>query len=707
MAKVIYLPNSPQSAQVRSVVQSSAMPFENYSGLIVPNDGFTYENVQAFCDVYGYDLSSPYYIFLIMTETYRDPMTAQVIQTTNRGVLICFETNAKVYTITDPITDQTYNFAYWWSDNEHTSRVNVKYLIGYNGWNSQYQWHIDVTNNNWTNTGSAPVGSFASTCDIYVMAATVPFEWSGTPYTPTIPDERVFTKDYNSYKMYVGVAVNNDSEYDNHLYQTKTYKINLRWQSLRTGENYSFDMAGRLVHNTAFILTPSGIISAPFYSFSYDTDNAAPTAQALRMPLGAFENESDIPSEYSALTDVRAISEITLQQLIDYMQTQTAGANEQDIFTEIFADFMDVNNTVIETKSCDYSSLFGSEDIDVNGGTVNDPNDDPSINDTNVYTDNIELTTPTLTATGVFNRCYVLDGNGVNDLCDYLYNASDSVFDEIIDGVLTRGNPIESLIDLRLYPFDVRSFTGAGTPEFIKFGRTQTTVAASKLPHNANAVISLGSCVVPRYYNSFLDYETDAKLYIPFCGVCDLPIDRVLNHTISIKLIVDYITGACCAVVYCDALPLVYQSGVIGVSIPMTATDSAEFGKSIIGNLITGVTQAAGKNPAGAVRSLTDTASKIWNGSDIQTAGASSPQVALYQPKNAYLLLSIVNPPSEVYGDVYASTIGYETFMPVSAISWMNGSGFTVFDNVRLNVGQATDAERNEILSLLSAGVFM
>lgn len=542
---------------------------------------------------------------------------------------------------------------------------------------------------------------------IYIEESNIPFDMGGTPFDPNAHDEHIFAKDYNAYKMYVGVAVNDTTVKTDYIYATNTYKIRLRWQSLRTGTSYTMDMAGRLVYNNATVLTPSTIPPAPFYSFSYNTDNAAPYAKALRMPVGAFEDAADIPTEYADLTDLRAVSEITLQHIVDYMQTQTAGANEQDALTEIFADFMDVNDVVLDTKSCDYSSLFGDENIDINGGTINDPNNDPSLNDTNVYTDSIALTTPTLTATGVFNRCYVLDGNGVNDLCDYLYNANDSVFDEIIDGVLTRGNPIESLIDLRLYPFDVRAFTGAGTAEFIKFGRTVTTVAASKLPHNANAVISLGSCVVPRYYNNFLDYEMDAKLYIPFCGVCDLPVDRVLNHTISIKLIVDYITGACCAVVFCDALPIVYQSGVIGVSIPMTATDSAEVGKSIIGNLITGASQIAQGNPAAAVGSFADAGSKMWNGSDIQTAGASSPQVALFQPKNAYLLLSIVNPPSEVYGDVYAATVGYETFMPVSEIGWMNGAGFTVFDNIRLNVGQATDAEREELLSLLTSGVFM
>ena len=575
----------------------------------------------------------------------------------------------------------------------------------YLGYEYQGNWVSSGYNPAWTNSGT--IFAFTENCTFIIVDQTIPIIYNDEPYYPTIPDERIFTKDYNTYKMYVGVAVDENTPKTDYIYATNTYKIRLRWQSLRTGTSYTMNMAGRLVYNNSTVLTPSTIPPAPFYSFSYNTDSAAPYAKALRMPVGAFETAADIPTEYSDLTDLRAVSEITLQQLIDYMQTQTAGANEQDVFTEIFADFMDVNNTVIDTKSCDYSSLFGDENVDVNAGTISDPNGDPSINDTNVYTDSIELTTPTLTATGVFNRCYVLDGNGVNDLCDYLYNANDSVFDEIIDGVLTRGNPIESLIDLRLYPFDVRTFTGAGTAEFIKFGRTVTTVAASKLPHNANAVISLGSCVVPRYYNNFLDYEMDAKLYIPFCGVCDLPIDRILNHTLSIKLIVDYVTGACCAVVYVDSLPLVYQSGVIGVSIPMTATDSAEFGKAIIGNLITGAAQVAQHNPAGAVGQAADAAAKIWNGSDIQTAGASSPQVALFQPKNAYLLLSIVNPPSEVYGDVYAATVGYETFMPVSEIGWMNGAGFTVFDNIRLNVGQATDAEREELLSLLTSGVYM
>ena len=703
MAKVIYLPGSPQSTQVQAVVQSSSMPFENYGGDIVPADGFTYENVQAYCNVFNYNLSSPYYIFLIMAETYRDPMTAQYIQTTNRGVLICFETDAKVYTKVDPVTDQPYNFAYWWSDSGYTSRVNVKYLYGYNAATSQYQWHINTIQDSWTNNGSASVGNFASNCDIYVMAATVPFEWSGTPYTPTNPDYRFFAKLYDSYTLSVGVAVDENSEAQPHYYITRDYKITLRWTSLKNGESYSYPLSSLKKQVISEIQFTEGIFGG--IAFNYTTE-IGDIARGLRIPEPGTYDSVLIPSAYEDLTDIRSYNEVTLTELVNYMQTQDAGTTEQDIFTEIFADFI-VNNEVIDTKSVSYTSLFGTEDIDIGGGTIQDPNDLPSIDDTNVYTDEIDLTVPTLTGTGVFNRCYVLDANGVNDLCDYLYNANDSIFDEIIDGVLTRGNPIESLIDLRLYPFDVRNFTGAGTAESIKFGRTDTGIIGTKLPHNANAVISLGSAVVPRFKESFLDYHMDVKLYIPFCGVCDLPVDRVLNHEISIKLIVDYITGACTAVVFCDKLPIMYQPGVIGVSIPMTATNSAEFGKTIIGNLVTGAKAAASKDPAAAAEAVGSTASALWEGSHIQSVGSSSPQTALYQPKNAYLLMSIANVPEGVYDTTYANNIGYACFMPMNQIGFMDGKGFVAFDNVKLDIPQATEAEKAELLQLLKAGVFM
>lgn len=535
----------------------------------------------------------------------------------------------------------------------------------------------------------------------YLAEQTIPITYNGEEYDPIPVDDLYFNKQPLEYKINVGVAANSKSRYNDYYYISRPYNIVLRWTSLKTGTQYRYPLTN-LVSYTPAVLTPTLLIIG--YSFNYLKTNDD-TVSALRMPLGFYTNEQDIPTDYDALTDLRSFNQIPLQTLIDYMQTQTAGATEQDIFTEIFADFI-VNDDVVKTMSVDYSSIYG-EEIDVNAGTVSDPNAADGIPDTNIYTDNIPLTVPTLTATGVFNRCYSMDGNSVNDLCDFLYNADDNIFSEIIDGVLTRGNPIDSIIDLRLYPFDVQQFTGGGTAEFIKFGRTVTTVIGSKLPHDANAVISLGSCVIPRVYDNFLDYQMDISLYIPFCGVVSLPTDRVLNHTVSIKLIVDYITGACTAVVYVDNIPLLYQSGVIGVSVPMTATNSADFANSIIGNLITGVGQAVEGNVKGIAATALDTASALYEGSKLQTAGTTSPQTSLYQPKNAYILLSIVNPPEGVYNDTYGNLIGYACFMPVAMINYVTGAGFVAFDNIKLDIPQATEQEKADIINLLRSGVYL
>ena len=579
-----------------------------------------------------------------------------------------------------------------------TTNLRYKAIAANSSPNAPYPWNV-------TNPGGADTWNTTTETqynldyDLYFLRSTVDIYYNGDKeYSVEGVDEKFFTKDTDTYTMFVGVRANTDSDLSDFVYSTKPYNIRIRWTSPVSGHSFSV-MLSNLQNHISHVQTATPLA----YNFSYTTEIGS-VAHGLRTPIGHYQMP---PIPFADKTDVASVNSITLTQLLNFAQTQQAGVTEQDLFTEIFADFIDTTETQpTKTLSNDYSSLFG-HDIDIAGSTITDPNADPSITDDNVYSDSIELTVPTLTATGVFNRCYVLDGNSVNNLCDYLYNANDSLFDEIIDGVLTRGNPIESLIDLRLYPFDVSSFTGAGTAESIKFGRTDTGVIGIKLPHNANAVIDLGHCSVPRYYNNFIDYQTTAELYVPFCGVVDLPIDRILNHTLSIKLIVDYITGACTAVVFVDSIPLIYQQGIIGVSIPMTATDSAAFGQTIAGNLISGASAMLAQNPAAMAKEAIDTASNLWEGSRLMRIGASSPQTSLFQPINAYLLLSVASPAEGAYSDEYSQNVGYACFMPVSQIGYMTGSGLTVFDNVKLTISQATAEEKEMILNALRNGVYM
>ena len=687
MTGQVYMPDSAESNVMRSAMATAGLTAEHM--------------LYAARSTIG--VMDNYIILAVFRDITLSPAPPVEIQAGTNYYVFTVQNSVKTYIQLSDIGTYILNTAGWYTDGSLTTQnPQQNVYMTYSLIDDEWQWRVGG--------GQYPqwwtIGNHAgdnTTDNIYILDSSLPLEYNGSPYTPSGADERILAKNVGEYTFNVGVAANEDSSHPagEYIWSTRNYKINVHWTSQRTGTTFSKDL-DNLIHNQAFFTYPPLF---PNYCFS-TASSVGMFAKAYRMPIGVYETVVDIPVDFEDCTAVRSVITMSLNELKAIAETQQAGVVNDDLFTEIFFDFIDSSNSqIIETKSLDYGSLFG-RDIDLGGSTFPDPNDAEGLADDNKYTDHIDLTTPTLTATGVFNRCYVLDGNGVNDLCDYLYNADDNIFDEIVDGVLTRGSPIDSLIDLRLYPFDVRAFTGAGAPEFIKFGRTQTTVAASRLPHDANAVIDLGSCTVPREYNNFLDYQSTVQLYIPFCGMCELPMSKVLNHELSIKLIVDYITGAGTAVVFVDRIPLLFQQGIIGISIPMTATNSAEFGKTIAGNLIKTAADAVSGDYSGAAAGALDSAEAIWQGSKIQKAGASSPQTSLYQPKNAYLLLSLVNPAPKVWENEYADIAGYATFMPIAAIGDLS-PGFTAFDNVKLNIPGATERERDMILQLLKEGIYI
>lgn len=742
MAKQIYMPDSPEAIRIWQGINNTAYvsatdPFVrglDYASMA------NCKNWWAHSNGHNDPEATPYWIVYCLAtdaELQQNPLncvynlgvvwfkTAEPIHMgfTDYSNYLFYE---KYYRDSD---DQPVEYIGMWNWIQMTESDTSSYPEGW-GWWVTSRWDT------WTGLGVANYRGNDQQ-NFILLDASIPFTFEEESWEPVGPqpliDERYCTKDPNSYNIILGTRTTITSEEvqvgipgvaEASYYKTRAYNIVAHWTSPVDGFIYNVPINTQLTKHTVNCVLEGG----PVYTYNFSTSSEqGAVAQSVKSPLGRYTGENLPPDQYEDMTETASMTSIPLTWLKDQASMQKSGVVNNDLFTTIYFDFIDADigsGAIVETKELDYSSLFG-EDIDLGGGTVTSPNDEEDIPNRNRYTNDIGLTTPTLTATGVFNRCYVLDANGVNDLCDFLYNASDSIWEEIIEGVLTRGNPIESLIDLRLYPFDVRMFTGAGTSERIKFGRTETTIVGIKLPHTANAVINMGECTFNREYNNFLDYHMKAELYIPFCGVCELPIERILNKTISVKMIVDYVTGACTAVVYADKLPILYRQGVMGISVPMTATNSAEFGKSILGNLVkTGSAIATGAvagasametgDVSGAVSGATnvaggvlDFANTLYNGSHVQQVGSSSPQCSLFEPKQCYLMISIPTPMNGVYENAYADLVGYATFMPVSAISWMNNTGFTVFDNVKMDIAKATDEEKAMILQLLTTGVYM
>lgn len=328
--------------------------------------------------------------------------------------------------------------------------------------------------------------------------------------------------------------------------------------------------------------------------------------------------------------------------------------------------------------------------------------------DPNDYTDSIDLVTPTLTTTGIFNRTFAMNSENIHNLSDYLWNSDESIFNEIIKGLsLMGGNPIDGLIDLRLYPFDVSSKVKTGISQEIVVGRTNTHVQAIKI-NNYNAILNLGGCIFFRKFGNFLDYEpfTTASLYVPYVGIVPISTADFMGQTISCKMVVDITTGSCTAIVFANDIPIIYKNGNIGVEIPMTGTNSAEYASRIAGGLTSGATDialgAASKSVGqvvSGVGSIVDSALSV-NNTMYNTAGSSSPACGLWQPQNCYF---IIQRPVPIVPENYGHTVGYACNYQAKI---SDCSGYTQTYNVDVSSINAPESEKNAIAQILNSGFY-
>lgn len=327
--------------------------------------------------------------------------------------------------------------------------------------------------------------------------------------------------------------------------------------------------------------------------------------------------------------------------------------------------------------------------------------------DPNNYTDKIDLNTPTLSNVNVFNRSFAVTSTNVRQLADFLWNADETKFNEIVKGLALMGeNPMNGIIDLRLFPFNVARKNSATEAEPIIIGRTNTGVNGIKLTENVNSLIDLGECTFFTKFKNFLDYEpyTTAQLYIPYIGVVPVSTAEFMGHKISVKMIVDYTTGAGTAIVFKDDIPFIYRNGVVGVSIPMTGTDSASYASTVIGNVVNGAMGIANATATDNMSGLINSANQMYSGFatpvQYQNASASSPSVATWQPQKCYFIIDrpILNVP-----DNYGRTVGYACEITGKLSDF---TGFTVVSNPEINF-RCTDSERQYIVNMLQGGVFV
>lgn len=380
--------------------------------------------------------------------------------------------------------------------------------------------------------------------------------------------------------------------------------------------------------------------------------------------------------------------------------------------------------------------------------------DDPDDVDPNDYVNETPLTdVPNfLNPVGKFTRFFALSEEGLEDFTEFLSPNADNVWDDIKAGLALYGeNPMDFIISLRMFPFDITTYCGQ-MPTEITFGRrVHTGVTADRIT-DANIVIDMGSCYFRRYYKNYLDYEPycTAKLYIPYCGEVSIPTSVFLGHTINVKMVVDLSTGSCIAIIFKDGIAAYSVNGQIGVEIPVTGINGTEYVKACINMLKGALSSATSIASNGALMGktgFTETTgsptntpvSNIQHGMDrelmsnrttthqwstggiaggiaqglevayefrniptpLEVSGASMPFNSFYKPQYCYFVVQQCIP-MEPSG--YGDTIGYAC---LEKRKLTVNDTYIVAHNPNVQPANATSPETNEINQLLATGVWV
>lgn len=382
-------------------------------------------------------------------------------------------------------------------------------------------------------------------------------------------------------------------------------------------------------------------------------------------------------------------------------------------------------------------------DIDYN------PDAPPTPTDPNTYS----VTTGFNTVGNVASttKAYVVNGAALTGLSGEMWNIINSLvttpddmtnLDNLtLDAFLTN-NPIDAIVSVKKFP--LLSVPHAENLENIYLGKYQTGAAGYALAMQQARYNFEGIPIFPKFGNCFLDYSpyTKMQLYVPFCGTIDIDAADFMERTLSVEMVIDFITGAVTAYVLANQLVVTSLTGNCGIDIAITGTEQSTVSaalenailqdKSARGNYaLKGSIGGMLTNPIGNITHPT-TAIENRFSTKIQTMqanynlqhvemplrqiGSASPlnswalefvcRLIIYYPDGECISFNATNEPSLITDKVQAFG-AVNGFATVETTTLNNFTGFTQVSDADLSGISATDTEKEMILSLLHSGVYL
>ena len=199
-----------------------------------------------------------------------------------------------------------------------------------------------------------------------------------------------------------------------------------------------------------------------------------------------------------------------------------------------------------------------------------------------------------LTSGATMTKRYVLDAANVDKLGDDLWTICGSLsstdfehFDGKLKDEFLTTNPIDSIISLQRFPFNIPAIQPQSKVA-VKLGKSTGTAEGYQTNFVFNTIVFAGKDIFPRFGDCFLDYEpyTSYEVYVPFCGTTKIRAADILGHTLNITMQIDLFTGSCTAYIMADQLVIETLNGSCGVDQTLSGAQTATMNANIFNGIL-------------------------------------------------------------------------------------------------------------------------
>lgn len=271
----------------------------------------------------------------------------------------------------------------------------------------------------------------------------------------------------------------------------------------------------------------------------------------------------------------------------------------------------------------------------------------------------------------------------------------------------TSGIPLDAgqfVIGLYQLPLNIPSFCTT-SQEKIVLGKLETNAVGKKLL-TVNRKIHLGEYFISANCgNNFLDYSpyTEIKLYIPYCGMVELPPNLFINSIVSVDMIIDIISGSCKGIVMCNNTFYTSINGSLMCSLSLSLEQCATKSLSVINSansIMSGI--IFGNKNYSALNTVTTLGEAMIENNNIapsHISGNMDSVVNFYDPQCCILFMTYPEVNMGDIGKTHGKVCNYQDTLK-------NCHGYTVVNNPHLEI-KCTNTEKDEITKLLEQGVIL